>query len=212
MILTYIGREYTGYEYAAAPLPPDADTAMSIRTLCLAILHAREATGYEIKKLSVEGTYRYFSEASFGSIYPTLARLEAEALVTVREELQPGKPARKVYAITDAGRRALVAELSAEPAPDVFRSSFMLVAVCADILPRGVVTAAVESRLAQLDAEIGHLDEIAAATDDAATRWACEYGMACVGRSRDYLRASRDRIEAIAQPDDGADVGRRAAE
>lgn len=185
---------------------------MSIRTLCLAILHGGDATGYEIKKLSVEGTYRYFSEASFGSIYPTLARLEAEGLVTVREELQPGKPARKVYSITTAGRRALVAELSEEPAPDVFRSSFMLVAVCADILPRAVVTAAVDARLAQLTAEIGHLGEIAAASEDAATRWACEYGIACVGRSREHLIESRARIEAIAQPDDGADAGRRAAE
>ena len=186
---------------------------MSIRTLCLAILHAREATGYEIKKLSVEGTYRYFAEASFGSIYPTLARLEAEALVTVREELQPGKPARKVYAITDAGREALVADLSVEPAPDVFRSSFMLVAICAPILPRAVVTAAIEARLEQLRAEVAHLSEIAASAEcDDATRWAAEYGVRCVARSHEYLIENRGRLEALAQPDDGAGIGRRAAE
>ena len=58
---------------------------MSVRTLCLAILNFGDATGYEIRKLSTGGKFRYFIEASFGSIYPTLARLEAEGLVTVRE-------------------------------------------------------------------------------------------------------------------------------
>lgn len=171
---------------------------MSIRTLCLAILHGGDATGYEIKKLSVEGKYRYFADASFGSIYPTLARLEAERLVTLREEQQAGKPARKIYSITEAGRQALVAELSEPPAPDIFRSAFMLVAVCAEILPRPVVTAAVEARLADLAAEIGHLEEIAGGSNDPATRWACDYGITCMRTSATFLAANRARIEEIA--------------
>jgi PadR family transcriptional regulator AphA len=174
---------------------------MSIRTLCLAILRNGDATGYEIKKLSVEGKYSYFADASFGSIYPTLARLEADGLVTLREEAQAGKPARKIYSITEAGRQALVRELSEEPAPDIFRSSFMLVAICASILPRSVVAAAVEARLAHLDAEIAHLKEIAAASEDAPSRWACEYGVTCIGGSRAYLEAHRAEIEALALPD-----------
>ena len=43
---------------------------MNVRTICLAILYDGEATGYEIRKLSVEGEYSYFIDASFGSIYP----------------------------------------------------------------------------------------------------------------------------------------------
>ena len=171
---------------------------MSIRTLCLAILHSGDATGYEIKKLSVEGKYRYFAEASFGSIYPTLARLEADRLVTLREEQQAGKPARKVYSITEAGRQALVAELSELPAPDIFRSAFMLVAVCAELLPKRVVTAAVDARLGNLAAEIGHLEEIAGSTNDPATRWACEYGITCMRTSAAFLEGNRTRIEELA--------------
>ena len=74
---------------------------MSVRSLCLAILSFGDATGYEIRKESTEGRFSYFDDASFGSIYPALARLESEGLVTVREEPQAGKPARKVYSITD---------------------------------------------------------------------------------------------------------------
>jgi PadR family transcriptional regulator AphA len=75
---------------------------MSVRGLCLAILSGGDATGYEIRKESTEGRFSYFDDASFGSIYPALARLEAEGMVTVREEPQAGKPARKVYSITDS--------------------------------------------------------------------------------------------------------------
>ena len=41
---------------------------MSVRTLCLAILSFGDATGYEIRKLSTEGRYSYFVDASFGSV------------------------------------------------------------------------------------------------------------------------------------------------
>lgn len=175
---------------------------MSIRTLCLAILNGGEATGYEIKKLSIEGRYRYFAEASFGSIYPTLSRLESEGLVTVREEVHPGKPSRKVYAITLAGRSALVAALSEPPEADVWRSSFLLVATNAEILPVRVVRAALDARLATLSQEIEQLREIARSTPEPATRWAADYGVACLTTSVGYLESRRDTLEALAiRPD-----------
>ncbi|HHY48365.1 MAG TPA: PadR family transcriptional regulator, partial [Alphaproteobacteria bacterium] len=55
---------------------------MNVRTICLAILYDEEASGYEIRKLVVEGEYSYFIDASYGSIYPALQKLEAEKLVT----------------------------------------------------------------------------------------------------------------------------------
>ena len=52
---------------------------MNVRILCLSILFDTEAaSGYEIRKLSTEGEFAYFVEASFGSIYPALAKLEEE--------------------------------------------------------------------------------------------------------------------------------------
>ena len=63
-----------------------------------------EASGYEIKKDIEEGLFSHFIDASFGSIYPALTQLAAEGLLTVRAEEQTGKPDKKVYAITEAGR------------------------------------------------------------------------------------------------------------
>ena len=43
---------------------------MNVRTLCLGVLSAGEASGYEIKKEIEEGLFSHFIEASYGSIYP----------------------------------------------------------------------------------------------------------------------------------------------
>ena len=138
---------------------------MNVKTLCLAILQHGDATGYEIKKMSVEGEYSYFVDASFGSIYPALARLEADGSVTVREETHPGKPARKVYSITEEGRATLVAELSGPTDPDIFRSPFLLVAMNAELLSRDQVAAAIDARIGQLERDT-QLAEVEQASRD----------------------------------------------
>ncbi len=171
---------------------------MNVRTLCLAILYFGDATGYEIRKLSTEGKYSYFVEASFGAIYPALAKLEQDGLVTCRREAVEGKPARKIYSITEAGRREFVHSLQDVPKPDLFRSEFLLIAMCADILPPAVVNRAIETRIGQLQAEIGHLTHVAAETGHAGSRWAADYGVSCLTRSLQYLQDKRDELESIA--------------
>ena len=171
---------------------------MNVRTLCLAILYFGDSTGYEIKKLSMEGKYSHFVDASFGSIYPALARLESEGMVTCREETQPGKPPRKVYSITDNGRSAFVDSLVEPPAPDVFRSEFLLIAMCAEILPPQVIRQAIDTRLLQLQAEIDHLNQVADEARHEGTRWAVNYGLKCLGTSLDHLQTHRDALIALA--------------
>ena len=65
---------------------------MNVRTICLAILYDAEATGYEIRKLSVEGEYSYFIDASYGAIYPALAKLE-EGARRIRNPVAARNPA-----------------------------------------------------------------------------------------------------------------------
>ena len=171
---------------------------MNVRTLCLAILYFGDSTGYEIKKLSMEGKYSHFVDASFGSIYPALARLESDGMVTCREETQHGKPPRKVYSITKEGRSAFVDALVEPPAPDVFRSEFLLVAMCAEILPPQVVRQAIDTRVLQLQAEIEHLKQIAGEASHEGSGWAVSYGLKCLGTSLDHLQSHRDELIARA--------------
>lgn len=173
---------------------------MSVRTLCLAILEREDATGYEIRKMSTEGKFRYFVEASFGSIYPTLARLESEGLVTVREERQSGKPTRKVYSITDAGRAEFVRALCEPPAPDTFRSPFLLVAMCADIVGPQVIGRAIDLRIKSLREEAAFLDATAQETGGhAPTGFIIDYGRHCIAADIGFLEANRQILEDIAR-------------
>ncbi|MDQ0324309.1 DNA-binding PadR family transcriptional regulator [Rhodopseudomonas julia] len=194
---------------------------MNVRTLCLAILFAREATGYEIKKLSTEGEYAYFVDASFGSIYPALDRMEREGFVTCRKEDELGKPSRKVYSITDAGRAHFVDSLFDLPAPDVFRSEFLLVVMHADILPKPVMRRAIDHRIEQIEGDIAKLRQIAQANHRGGPQWAINYGLDCMQHALAYLHAHRDELETCAelgatsdtsQPGTSQDAARIAAE
>eukprot|EP00873_Tetraselmis_striata_P030136 jgi/Tetstr1/450400/TSEL_037436.t1 len=133
---------------------------MNVRTLCLSFLYTQDASGYEIRKLCTEGGGAYFVEASFGSIYPALAKLEDDELVTSRIEHQDGKPSKKIYSITEAGRAAFCDALHEPLGDDVFRSPFLLFARFAHLLDPDLVKSRIEDRLAYLDAQIVELKEL----------------------------------------------------
>jgi DNA-binding PadR family transcriptional regulator len=71
----------------------------------LGMLELGRRTGYEIKSL-VDVSTRFFWAASYGQIYPELARLEELGLVRGKEDRSNGRR-RKAYEITAAGKRAL---------------------------------------------------------------------------------------------------------
>lgn len=177
-----------------------SDPISPVALLCLAILHEGEATGYEIKKASVEGDYRHFVDASYGSIYPALSRLAAEGYVTSREVAQSGRPARKVYAITDRGRTVLLNTLMQPPGPDVFRARFLLVAKFAELLSPDVLRAALCERRSHLAAEIAHLRNLSdAAAAGSGLAWIVDYGTVCTAASLAHLDAHGDALVAIAE-------------
>ncbi len=99
---------------------------MDVKTLCLGVLTLGDASGYEIRKQFEEGPFAHFFDASYGSIYPALGRLLKDDLVSVTEHAQNGKPDKKVYRLTPAGKKAFVDALSEDPTPDKFRSEFLV--------------------------------------------------------------------------------------
>lgn len=177
---------------------------MNVRTICLAILHDGPASGYEIRKLSVEAEYSYFVEASYGSIYPALAKLEAEGLVTSQCTPQRGKPAKKVYEITPVGRTAFINSLFERLGEDVYRSEFLLFARFASELPASLVETRINERLAQVEATLDDFDRMSAQHPDAVDTWVINYGRTCMTSARDYIHAHRGELIALARPDSAA--------
>jgi PadR family transcriptional regulator, regulatory protein AphA len=177
---------------------------MNVRTICLAILFEGEATGYEIRKLSVEGDFSYFIDASFGSIYPALAKLEAENLVSSHVEQQEGKPSKKIYAITEAGRRAFLASLFEALGEDEYRSEFLLFARFASELPASLIETRLKERLAQLEASIAELTQLGCQEVHPADAWVINYGQTCMSAARDYIKAHMGELIALARPEAAA--------
>lgn len=180
---------------------------MNVRTLCLSILYEEEATGYEIRRLCVEGECSYFVEASFGSIYPALAKLEDEKLVTSRTEQQAGKPAKKVYSITEAGRTAFAEELGAPLGDDVFRSPFLLFARFAHILPRDLVeTRANEFLQKTIDGHRKLEEAFEERSSNAADTWVINYGRAVMEVAEQHLRSHMHELITLARAEPKKDA------
>ena len=85
-----------------------------IDLVILGILMGAPLHGYMIKQ-AIETNYgdRYF-KLSNSALYPTLAKLQKDGYIEGKREMQDSVPDKKVYHITDAGRKRLI-ELVATP-------------------------------------------------------------------------------------------------
>lgn len=72
--------------------------------IILGFLIRQETSGYELKQ-RIGKSISHFFDASFGSIYPALKRLEAKGQITSREIVENGKY-KIIYSVLDEGRQA----------------------------------------------------------------------------------------------------------
>lgn len=86
---------------------------MSLKYALLGFLNFSTMTGYQLKQ-HFDQSIRHFWSANLSQIYPALGHMEKEGLLTMEVEYQEKHPPRKVYRITEVGRRELMRWL-AEP-------------------------------------------------------------------------------------------------
>ncbi len=79
---------------------------MSLEFAILGFLNYLPLAGYDLKK-RFDQSVRHFWPADQSQIYQSLARLTERGLTEVELVPQSGRPSRKVYHITGAGRKAL---------------------------------------------------------------------------------------------------------
>jgi len=168
---------------------------IDVRTLCLGLLSRGDATGYEIKKAFEDGAIGSVMDASYGAIYPALTRLTEEGLATCRVESQDGRPDKKVYAITEAGKAGLAKALEAQPAPDRYRSEFCFFMLFAHLLPAQRVKDMIDDKLAEYRRERRVAQE---AYDQAflpGERFVAAYGLSVFDTIIGFLEANRGLLE-----------------
>jgi DNA-binding PadR family transcriptional regulator len=87
---------------------------MSLPHALLGLLNYRPATGYDLKA-TFEKSINLFWNASLPQIYRTLNQMEKKGWLSFKVEHQDGKPSRKIYKLTDIGKKELRNWLSMPP-------------------------------------------------------------------------------------------------
>ena len=179
--------------------------AMSLRHAILGFLDIEAATGYTLMQ-RFEGSVGSFWSATQSQIYRELHALLAAALVTMEVVPQDGKPARKLYALTRAGRVELQRWLSAPMEPMQLRDSLQLRLVFAAGVPPAQLDTALadyesglRERLVEYRARLKN-EEIfrLARTDRERLIWSLsvENGVAWCEAQLKWLRSARERLAA----------------
>ncbi len=163
---------------------------MDVKTLCLGVLCRGDASGYEIKKACEEGPFSHFQDASFGSIYPALAKLSAEKLVDCHQMSQEKRPDKKVYSLTEEGRAALFRTLVEPPAPDKVNSDFYFMTFFAHFMPTDALRGILEKRIAWYEGVVERMQSCNLALRPSGERFTHGLGLAHYKTEIEYLKAN----------------------
>lgn len=123
---------------------------MTLRYILLGFLNYGPMTGYEVKKL-FDTTVAHFWSAELSQIYPALKQLEGEGLVAMEVEVQEDRPNRKVYSITEDGRRELLDWLATPLHVEQVREPLLVNVFFGAALTRDELLAVLRRRVEELD-------------------------------------------------------------
>jgi DNA-binding PadR family transcriptional regulator len=124
--LTHFAPPYYKESYAAFEQGPRV--RLSLRHAILGVLEFQPLHGYALKYVLEQGIATFWP-VNLAAIYPSLRRLEQEGLVESHTEPTPsGRPDRKVYRVTGAGREELAQWRRLPPDEDLprFRNALFL--------------------------------------------------------------------------------------
>lgn len=109
----------------------------------LGLLAIEPMTGYDLG-LTIRASVGHFWNESYGQIYPNLKKLAGGGLVTCRTARQNGKPDRRIYTITEKGRRRLTEWLAVPPQPEIPRNELLLKLFFGEQVPTKILIGYVE--------------------------------------------------------------------
>lgn len=167
---------------------------IDVRILCLGVLVRGDASGYEIRKSFEAGPLSLFSDAGFGSIYPALHRLQEEGLIALVDKGIDGRPDKKVYRITDEGRRYFTQSIHRPPAPDKVRSEFMFMLFFSDLLSARQIDRIIADRIDDLRETVNLLERCDAGHSTPAEKFVNGLGLVIHRAAISYLEQHRSEI------------------
>ena len=169
---------------------------MDVKTVCLGMLTDGPASGYDMKKC-FESTFGHFFPAGYGSIYPALATLARDGLVEFEEIPQEGKPDRKVYSITSAGRDELDKALANPNPTHRVRSEFLAMMCFAHLMNDEQINEVIDNKIQELNALMQIIGELPTDVDGPmpkGTRFVAGFGHFVAASLKSYINDNRDML------------------
>lgn len=177
---------------------------MSLDHAILGFLSRKPMSGYDLKTRCFDREAADLWTADQAQVYRTLDRLVKDRRLTVKRIRQRGKPDRKVFSITDEGRRSLAEWLSSAEEPAPVRDPFLLKLLFADsLLDEDLLRVLDEERDAyqqrlralRLALSDSAIRSIAEDRTEAVRRIAIEGVIAPTRAAIDWLDSARDRVK-----------------
>jgi len=169
---------------------------MSFRYFALGLLTYQPMSGYDIKHF-LESFDWLVGSPSFGSVYPALHALLEDGLVSVEVLHNDDKPSRKVYSITEEGKRVLLEWIKQPAEDDASLKPFLMRLMLFGDLSQGKLIAYLQQRRSQVEDHYANLERVAVAQDEAVSpgqRLAFDYGLAAAEAELAWLDRTLDRL------------------
>jgi len=169
---------------------------MSHRYLILGLLAERPMTGYDIKKY-VQVMLSAVTNASYGTLYPTLHKMLKEGAVGVREVEQRGRPSKKIYQITPAGLKTLHAWLKEPAADDQVKREFLLKLYLAKGSSPEQVRSLLVSRRELIETRLKSLKDKKRRTESTRQNWLIDYSLSICSAELDWLKKIEAKLGVV---------------
>ncbi len=134
---------------------------MALEHALLVALRERPASGLELAR-RFDRSIGFFWHATHQQIYRVLGRMEGEGWLTATAVAQTGRPDKKEYAVSAAGRAVLADWLAAGSPVEPLRSELAVKLRGASYGDRAAVRRTVEAHLAEHRARLAAYEQMAA--------------------------------------------------
>jgi DNA-binding PadR family transcriptional regulator len=130
---------------------------VNAQDVILGMLQKRSYSGYELKHY-FETVFSFFFDASFGTIYPTLSRMERLGYITKESIQQDNRPNKNMYTITDRGQEQFGLYLSSAMEKQTFRSDLLMRLYFGEFVEREVVIKWLQDELQEREQKLTQLE------------------------------------------------------
>jgi len=177
-------------------------SAVSIRHLILGLLTQQRMSGYDIKRF-LKSLSWLIDSPSFGSLYPALHALLEDGLVTMEVAPRQGRPPRKIYTVTEAGRQALRKWMDQPVAPRASLKAFLMRLILASSFSHTGLISHLQQRRSYIAVHQAALEPIAEALDgtmDLGQHLAFDYGLTLATAELAWLDSTLEQLSQQPYP------------